>query len=71
MQPLRDLVAHGIRPGQDRVDSVAQRAKLSPVHRLSPLSGCAILQIGRDHPLVKFVGLGLEAVYSGLNLDEG
>ena len=71
MQPLRDLVAHGIRPVQDRVDCVAQRAKLSPVHRLSPFSRCAILQIGRDHPLVKFVDLGLEAVYSGLNLDEG
>jgi hypothetical protein len=62
LQPLSDLVAHGIRPVQDRVDSVAQRAKLSPVHRLSPLSGCAILQIGCGHPLVKFVDLGLEVL---------
>jgi hypothetical protein len=45
LQPLRDLVSHGIRPAHDLVDSVSQRAKLSPVYRSSPLSGCAILQI--------------------------
>jgi hypothetical protein len=38
LQPLSDLRAHRVRPVQDRVDSVAQRAKLSSVHRLSPLS---------------------------------
>ena len=56
--PSRDLVAHGIRPAQDRVDSVAQRAKLGPVHRSSPFSRCAILQIGRDRALVKLVHFG-------------
>ena len=44
LQPLRDLVPYGIRPAQDRVDSVAQRAKLSPVHRLSPSSRCAFFK---------------------------
>ena len=58
LQPLRDLVPYGIRPAQDRVDCVAQRAKLSPVHRLSPSSKVRVLQIGRDHPLVKFVDPG-------------
>jgi hypothetical protein len=38
------LAAHGIRPGQDRVDCVAQGAKLSPVHRLSPSSRCAFFK---------------------------
>jgi hypothetical protein len=31
-------------PVQDRVDSVAQRAKLSPVHHLSPFSRCAFFK---------------------------
>jgi hypothetical protein len=53
---LRDLVSHGIRPGQYRVDSVAQGAKLSPVHRLSPVSGCS--KYVATTPLVKFVDFG-------------
>jgi hypothetical protein len=56
LQPLRDLVAHRIRPRQDRIDCVPQRAKLSSVQRSSPFS----LQIGRDHRLVKFCGSRLE-----------
>jgi hypothetical protein len=54
---LCDLGAHRTRPGQDRVDCIAQRAKLSP-SPLSSLSGCAIFQIRRDCPLVKFVNFG-------------
>jgi hypothetical protein len=63
LQPLRDLAAHGIRPAQDRVDSVAQRAKLSPVHRSSPFSRCAIPQIRRDHAARKVCGSRVGDIY--------
>jgi hypothetical protein len=52
---LRDLVSYDIRPAQYRVDSVAQRAKLSPVHRLPPRQDARFTRYARTTPFVKFV----------------
>ncbi len=34
-EPSRHLVAHAVVPRQQRVDSVAQRGQLRPVHRMA------------------------------------